>query len=72
MPGPLYWAIHGIFCFLLVMFLPATIIYFLEDDFSYLDSVYFMMVTFSTVGFGDLTITNSDYKFVIMAFNYVG
>ena len=36
----------------------------------YFDSTYFSMVTFTTVGFGDLTITDYDLKFMINFFSY--
>ena len=50
---------------------PAAIIYaFMDWDF--FEALYFSMVTFTTVGFGDLTITDSNYKFVIILFSYFG
>ena len=41
-------------------------------DWTYFESIYFSMVTFTTIGFGDLTITNSNQKFIIILFSYFG
>lgn len=70
--GPLFWIIHSLICFGFFLFVPAGIIYALEGEWNYFECIYFMMVTFSTVGFGDLTITSHDWKFLIMFISYVG
>ena len=67
----IYWTLISSFLFGFFLLVPAAIIYaFMDWDF--FDSLYFSMVTFTTVGFGDLTITDSNYKFIIILFSYFG
>jgi len=70
---PLFWLAYTLFFLGIFLFVPAAIIFsFKHGDWSFFESIYFMMVTFSTVGFGDFTITETDMKFIILAFNYMG
>ena len=57
--------------FCICWLVPASIVYAITD-FSFFDSCYFSMVTFTTVGFGDYTITGYNLKFFIVCFSYFG
>nr|XP_006816191.1 PREDICTED: uncharacterized protein LOC102805727 [Saccoglossus kowalevskii] len=46
-----------IFMFLLYMAICTVVTYFIEDDWNFVDSLYFWVVTFTTIGFGDLTLS---------------
>ena len=61
----------SVLLFCICWLVPASIVYAITD-FTFFDSCYFSMVTFTTVGFGDLTITGYNLKFVIVAFSYFG
>ena len=61
----------SVLLFCICWLVPASIVYAITD-FSFFDSCYFSMVTFSTVGFGDYTITGYKFKFVIVCFSYFG
>jgi len=39
--------------FIVFMILPAVVFWYIEDGWTYLDSLYFSFVTLTTVGFGD-------------------
>ena len=71
-PTVLFWTLNGLFGISLLIFVPSLIIYWSVDEWTYFESLYFMMVTFTTVGFGDLTITAYDWKYAIMFFSYLG
>ena len=51
--------------------LPAMIIS-LAAGWTYFEAFYFMIVTFTTVGFGDYSIAEYDWKFGIVFFIYLG
>ena len=61
----------SVLLFCICWLIPASIVYAITD-FSFFDSCYFSMVTFTTVGFGDYTITGYNLKFVIVCFSYFG
>jgi len=67
----IYWMTNSLLLFCICWLVPASIVYAITD-FTFFDSCYFSMVTFTTVGFGDLTITGYNLKFVIVAFSYFG
>jgi len=67
----IYWTINSLLLFCICWLVPASIVYAITD-FSFFDSCYFSMVTFTTVGFGDYTITGYNLKFVIVCFSYFG
>lgn len=67
----IFWTINSLLLFCICWLVPASIVYAITD-FSFFDSCYFSMVTFTTVGFGDYTITDYDLKFVIVCFSYFG
>ena len=60
----------GVLCkamfFILVIFvfiiLPPTLIYYVEDSWTYLDCVYYALVSLTTIGFGDLTIAQGEQE----------
>ncbi|XP_071963237.1 potassium channel, subfamily K, member 16-like [Antedon mediterranea] len=39
-----------------ILILPSLLIYLLEDDWSFIQAIYFSFITLSTIGFGDLEI----------------
>ena len=39
--------------FVVFVFIPATVFYYVETAWSYLDSVYYAFITLTTIGFGD-------------------
>ena len=43
--------VFGIIIFILA---PSVVFFFFEDDWQYVDCVYFAFITLSTIGFGDL------------------
>ena len=49
----IYWTLNSIFGFAFFLFVPAAIIDGFTD-WNYFEAVYFSMVTFTTVGFGDI------------------
>ena len=68
----LFWLSYIILSFGLFLFIPSGIIYALKAEWSYFESIYFMMVTFTTVGFGNLTIHTNHWKFAILLINFIG
>jgi len=71
----LYWI--SVFVALLGLFwlVPAALLHvvaFQDEANGFLDSMYFTMVTFTTVGFGDLSITEHNYKFFNVFLTYLG
>ena len=67
----IYWTVNSIFGFAFFLLVPAAIIGGFTG-WDYFEAVYFSMVTFTTVGFGDLTITDHNAKFLILIFSYFG
>merc|ERR1712131_49040 len=68
----IYWTLNSIFGFAFFWLVPAAIIDAFATDWNFFEAVYFSMVTVTTVGFGDLTITDHNAKFLVLAFNYLG
>ena len=66
-----YWTFNSIFGFAFFLLFPDAIIGGFTG-WDYFEAVYFSMVTFTTVGFGDLTITDHNAKFLILIFSYFG
>ncbi|KAF9979347.1 hypothetical protein BGZ73_000041 [Actinomortierella ambigua] len=54
------------FCFYLA--LGALCIYFIEPDWTFLESLFFAMVTITTIGFGDRVITSTGGRFFVIAY----
>ena len=65
----LYWLITSLTLFAFFLMVPSFVIHKFTG-WDYFDSTYFSMVTFTTVGFGDLTITDYELKFMINFFSY--
>lgn len=57
---------------LLLLFLIGTIFYHLEEGWSWLDALYFSVITLSTVGYGDLSPTTPLSKVFTMAYVIMG
>jgi len=70
---PTYLTVVLIFLFAIAFFicLPAMIIC-LAAGWTYFEAFYFMIVTFTTVGFGDYSIAEYEWKFGIIFFIYLG
>ena len=43
-----------------------------DFDLNYVDNIYFWFVTFSTIGFGDITYDVSDWEYSLMVYRLVG
>jgi len=69
---PLFWVVYIVFSFGFFLFIPAAIVYFFKTEWGFFESIYFMMVTFTTVGFGNLTIHDHHWKFLILIINFIG
>ena len=67
----IYWFLNLTFGFAFFWLVPAAIIHAFTD-WNFFEAAYFSMVTVTTVGFGDLTITDINAKFLILVFNYLG
>ena len=65
----IYWITVSLSLFLFFLIVPSAIVHSFTG-WNYFDSTYFSMVTFTTVGFGDLTITDYSLKFLINVFTY--
>lgn len=63
---------RAVFIWLVLILLVGTIFYHLEEGWSWLDSLYFSVITLSTVGYGDLSPTTSASKLFTMAFIFLG
>ena len=68
----LFWLSYIALSFGFFLFFPSGIIYALKPEWSYFESIYFMMITFTTVGFGDLTLQANSWKFAILLINLFG
>lgn len=60
-----------IFSFLLLIFISAKIFQKLEG-WSFLDAIYFTVITFTTIGYGDLTPQTAAGKIFTMVFSFMG
>ena len=43
-----------------------------DFDLNYVDNIYFWFVTFSTIGFGDITYELSDWEYLLMVYRLFG
>ena len=69
----IYWILTLIILLGIFWLIPAALLHSIPSlDFTFFDSVYFTMVTFTTVGFGDLSITGHNYKFFNVFLTYLG
>ena len=57
---------------LIFIILPSTIFYFIEDNWTYLDCLYYTFVSLTTIGFGDLTTAQEQEKLGMWMFAYKG
>jgi voltage-gated potassium channel Kch len=57
---------------MLVILLTGTIFYHREEGWSWLDALYFSVITLATVGYGDLSPTTPLSKIFTMAYILVG
>jgi len=64
--------VKGILAFTVGMILWASVFYHFVEGWSWLDSVYFSVVTISTVGFGDFAPETAAGKIFTMAYISVG
>ena len=69
---PFFWLVYTFVSLGFFLFIPSGMVYAFMEEWSYFESIYFMMVTFTTVGFGNLTVHASHYKFVILVINFIG
>ena len=51
-----------ILAILIFIILPSTLIYYVEGGWTYLDCVYYALVSLTTIGFGDLTIAQGEQE----------
>ena len=71
----IYWILILIILLGIFWLIPAALlnaVAFTDPNNGFFDSVYFTMVTFTTVGFGDLSITGHNYKFFNVFLTYLG
>ena len=68
--------LHKKFTFAIVMFLillfVGTLVYFSCEGWNYLDSLYFTVVTVTTIGYGDLAPQTDIGKIFTMFFSFFG
>ena len=57
---------------MMLLLLTGTVFYHLEEGWSWLDALYFSVITLSTVGYGDLDPTTPLSKIFTMAFILLG
>jgi hypothetical protein len=57
---------------MLVLLVISTIHYYLVENWSIVDSIYFCIMTISTVGYGDLTPTSDFSKIYTMIYSILG
>ena len=55
-----------------IILLSGTLFYHLKEGWSWLDSLYFSVVTLTTVGYGDLTVQTVAGKIFTMIYLFVG
>ena len=53
---------------MLILLITGTVFYVIEEGWSYVDALYFCVMTMSTVGYGDLTPTSSVSKVFTMVY----
>lgn len=68
-PPPGFIATMATLCILLSL---GTVFYSSEEGWSYIDSVYFSVVTLTTVGYGDLHPTTTTSKLFTIAYIFIG
>ena len=64
----LLWVLGVIFCFALLFYLNTGIIQFSNgnDVTQFIDSLYFSVVTFTTLGYGDITAVTTIGKLLVL------
>lgn len=55
-----------------IILLTGTVFYHFREGWSWLDSLYFSVVTLTTVGYGDLTVQTTAGKIFTMLYLFVG
>jgi hypothetical protein len=63
---------RALFVWMFIILLLGTVFYRLEEDWSWLDSLYFSVITLSTVGYGDLSPTTSASKLFTLFYILLG
>ena len=63
---------RAVVAWLLFIILIGTVFYHLEEGWSWLDSLYFSVITLSTVGYGDFEPTTSASKIFTMVYIFLG
>jgi len=63
---------RAVVVWMMLLLLIGTVFYHLEEGWSWLDALYFSVVTLSTVGYGDLGPTTPLSKIFTMAFILLG
>ena len=71
--GVICKAVFFILVILIFIILPSTLFYYVEDNWTYLDCVYYISVSLTTIGFGDLTTAQGEQeRFGMWIFAYNG
>ena len=63
---------RSVLIWMLLILLAGTIFYHRIEGWSWVDSLYFSVITLATVGYGDLTPTTQSSKIFTMAYIFVG
>ena len=63
---------RAVFVWLIMILLVGTIFYHLVEGWSWLDSLYFSVITLSTVGYGDFSPTTTASKLFTIAYIFLG
>lgn len=66
------WHAIGIFLFLILAISIGASVYHNVEGWSYLDSTYFLVITATTIGYGDLTPVTDLGKVITMIYSFVG
>ncbi len=68
-PPPGFIATMATLCILLIL---GTVFYSFQEGWSYIDSLYFSVVTLTTVGYGDLHPTTTASKMFTVLYIFIG
>jgi len=63
---------RAVFIWMFVILLIGTVFYRLAEGWSWLDSLYFSVITLSTVGYGDLSPTTAVSKLFTVVYIFLG